>query len=92
MLKTVVRINVHILKLRREMRRDAEREEKDLPKGKINPTINITICTFRRPNHPPSVDQFTDGGSQTLRRVARRSSRKCGDQMLDMLHVLKRLE
>jgi len=57
-------------------------------KGNRNPTINITICTFRLPNIPPSVDQFTEGGSQTLRRVARLSSRKCGDHTLDRLHVL----
>lgn len=60
----------------------------DLPKGKINPTINITICTFLLPNHPPlSLLQFTLGGSHILALVARLSSRKCGLHMLLMLHV-----
>jgi hypothetical protein len=63
----------------------------DIPKGRMNPTTNITTWAFLLPRMPLSVDQLTLGGSHTLCRVARRSVWRCGDQILDVfsLSVLK---
>ena len=58
---------------------------KNLPNGKMNPTMNRTICAFLLPVIPVSADQLTLGGSQTLYRLALRSVRRWGDQMLDVL-------
>jgi len=59
--------------------------EINLPNGKMKPTMNRMICAFRLPRMPVSADQVTLGGSQTLYRLARRSVRRWGDQMLDVM-------
>lgn len=60
----------------------------NIPKGKINPVINITSCRFLFPNIPLSVEKLILGApSQTVMRfeVALRSIPKCGDQILELL-------
>jgi hypothetical protein len=52
--------------------------------------MNNTTWAFRLPSMPLSSVHVTLGGSHMLYRLALRSVRKCGDQMLDVFRLMAR--